>query len=176
MGQTTLVVIIVGSLVGFALLVLLILSLTLTPERAEALGTVFSGLTRLVQGIRGKKDGEGGGEKTREREESKRADMERGFASGALAAIASILPTKTQDAVSRTEQMRKTDATAAGDMVIRDKESAKNTKSNDPVSPPEGEDASSSQNTASTGTMNVVTVRPKESAATSTATKRDDST
>jgi len=173
MGQTTLVVIIVGGLVGLALVVILILSFTLTPERAEALGTVFSGLTRLVQGIRGKKGGEDGGEKRRERED-RRADMEQGFATGALAAIASILPTRTQDAASRTEQTTRADVTAMGDMVIREKESAKNTKSNDTVSP-EREDVAT-QGTASTGTLQLISVRPKESATTAAATTRDDST
>ena len=174
MGQTTLVVIIIGSLVGFALVVILILSFTLTPERAEALGTVFSGLTRLVQGIRGKRDDDGADGKRRE-EETRRTDMERGFATGALAAIASILPTQTQEIGSKTKKASTTDDTATGDMAIRDKESAKNTKSNDSVSP-ETKDGVSTQGTGSTGTMKVVSVRPKESASTATATTRGDST
>ena len=172
MGQTTLVVIIVGGLVGFALVVILILSFTLTPERAEALGTVFSGLTRLVQGIRGKKE-EDGGEKTR-KQEGRRTDMERGFATGALAAIASILPTKTQVVASTTEPVAKTDVTALGDMVIRDKESAKTTKGDDTV--PSATEEVTTQSTNSTGTLQPVSVRPKERATTATATSRDDST
>ena len=123
MGQTTLVVIIVGSLVGFALLVILILAFTLTPERAEALGTVFSGLTRLVQGIRGKK-GEEDGDRKREREE-RRDEMERGFASGALAAIATILPQ------TRTESRADGNASTVSketEPVIRNKGSAGNAK------------------------------------------------
>lgn len=126
MGQTTLVIIVIGSLVGFAILVVLILSVTLTPERAQALGTVFSSLTRLVRGIRGEKD-EDGEKKDRKREEG-RVEMERGFASGALAAIAAIIP-KGQNVVSNAEH------TQTGEMVVRNKESAKGTKNDNTVTP-----------------------------------------
>ena len=139
MGQTTLVVIIIGSIVGFALIVILILAFTLTPERAQALGTVFSGLTRLVQGIRGKRD-ENGEKKRKEREEG-RVEMEQGFASGALAAIAAIIP-KGQNVTSNAEQQTKTSkGVAIGDLVIRNKESANGTR-NDNVVTPATEDTS----------------------------------
>ena len=60
MSDTTLIAIIIASGVGVLALIVLVLSFTLTPERAESLGVVFQGLSTLIQGVRGK--GGGGGE------------------------------------------------------------------------------------------------------------------
>ena len=59
MSDTTLIAIIIASGVGVLALIVLVLSFTLTPERAESLGVVFQGLSTLIQGVRGKG---GGGE------------------------------------------------------------------------------------------------------------------